>query len=147
MQEMHFSPIYRHCDSAWTTIRDRLHLLQKYHFRKQTLLSNRGERARTVEIYPPSTIDMFVLACARWVQSSPLLKVPFPSLFLLRRGAAGRWKRVCIRQFSEAHPIWAPCLLCFAFLLAKERRGAEVRGGIATLPCNDDLGGVMSNGK
>ena len=27
------------------------------------------------------------------------------------------------------------------------RRGAEVRGGIATLPCNDDLGGVMSNGK
>ena len=123
-QEMHFSPICRHCDSAWPMIRDRLHLLQKYHFRKQTLLSNRGEGARTVEIHPPSTCLFWR---ARWVQSSPPLKVPFPSLFLLRRGAAGRWKRVCIRQFSEAHPIWAPCLLCFAFLLAKERRGAELR--------------------
>ena len=81
-QEMHFSPIYRHCDSAWPTIRDRLHLLQKYHFRKQTLLSNRGEGARTVEIHPPSTCLFWR---ARWVQSSLPLKVPFPSLFLLRR--------------------------------------------------------------
>ena len=140
-QEMHFSPIYRHCDSALTTIRDRLHLLQKYHFRKQTLLSNRGEGARTVEIHPPSTCLFWR---ARWVQSSASqgpLPIPLPST-ALREGGNGCALGNFPKRTQFGH------LACSVSPFFSLRRGEEVgRGGIATLPCNDDLGGVMSNGK
>ena len=125
VQEMHFSPIYRHCDSAWSMIRDRLHLLQKYHFRKQTLLSNRGERARTVEIHPPST-------CLFWrardgFNPLRLSRSPsHPSSFYgaaLREGGNGCALGNFPKRTQFGH------LACSVSPFFSLRRGAELRRG------------------